>query len=151
MLLDTHVLLWYVNNSPELPRDIAGFIQESGSAYVSAASIWEISIKAALGKLKVSGVPVPGYGAVAKILQECLEIPFELMPITADQCALAGFIRCAQRDPFDRMLAVQSVLSRNPLVSADPVFDTMIVVKGRVRSRVTRIWTPVRRGVRSGV
>lgn len=149
MLLDTHVLLWYLGNAPELPPDVAALIEDAPLAYVSAASIWEISIKAASHKLFVSGATVRGYGAVLRIVEECSRIPFELLPISAEHSALAGFVRSRQRDPFDRVLAVQSVVTGNPLVSADKAFDSMMVPAGSARRKVDRVWTPVRRSPRS--
>jgi PIN domain nuclease of toxin-antitoxin system len=85
--------------------------------WVSAATGWEISIKHRLGKL-------PGIGRLATNLFQKIQVEgFETVSMTFSHACLAGSLTQADRDPFDRMLAAQSLLENLQLVSADPVFD----------------------------
>jgi len=85
--------------------------------WVSAATGWEISIKHRLGKL-------PGIGPLAtNLFQEIQVEGFETVSMTFSHACLASSLTQARRDPFDRMLAAQSLLENLQLVSADPVFD----------------------------
>lgn len=54
MLLDTHVLLWFLDNNPKLPKSIKENIENTESVFVRIASIWEISIKVNIGKLTLT-------------------------------------------------------------------------------------------------
>jgi PIN domain nuclease of toxin-antitoxin system len=118
LLLDTHTLLWWLLE----PRRLSGRARRSvanrqNQIWVSAATGWEISTKHRLGKL-------PGIGPLAvNLFQEIQVEGFEAVSMTFPHACLAGSFTQAHRDPFDRMLAAQSLLENLQLVSADPVFD----------------------------
>jgi PIN domain nuclease of toxin-antitoxin system len=113
LLLDTHVLLWWLEGRG-LSDAVTARIADSGElVVVSAASIWEASIKAALGKLEIP----EALGAVV------LDEGFEPLPVTFDHAELAGTLPPHHRDPFDRMLIAQALVERLTLVTHDPAFD----------------------------
>ena len=97
LLLDTCTLLWWVNND-ELSASAADAIADpENRVWVSAASVWEISIKTAIGKLAMHGD-----------LDSIIDEDFEHLPITAAHGRLAGRLPRHHRDPFDRMLIAQA-------------------------------------------
>jgi PIN domain nuclease of toxin-antitoxin system len=110
LLLDTHTLLWSVGDTERLSsaaRDVigAGMVP----AYVSAASIWEIAIKRASGKLK----------APDDLLEKIALARFGELLVTFKHAALAGALAPHHRDPFDRMLVAQAQSEGLTLVTKD--------------------------------
>lgn len=110
LLLDTHAFLWWLANAPQLGSKAKEAIaEESNEVFVSAASIWEISIKRALGKLKA-----PGH------LNETVdERGFQKLPITLAHAELAGQLPTHHRDPFDRMLVAQALIEGLTVLTRD--------------------------------
>jgi PIN domain nuclease of toxin-antitoxin system len=118
LLLDTHALLWWLDGDRRLSlkarRSIAS---ESNSILVSAASAWEITTKARLGKL-------PGAVNVAADVAGCVASQgFSALDITVLHAQRAGGLAGEHRDPFDRMLIAQGQLEDVAVVSDDEVFD----------------------------
>ena len=113
LLLDTHVLLWWLDGSGLSDAVVARIADPGELVLVSAASIWEAGIKASLGKLELPG-PL---GSVV------LEEGFEPLPITFDHAERAGSLPPHHRDPFDRMLVAQALAEGLTLVTHDPAFD----------------------------
>ena len=108
LLLDTHVLLWWVHGE-RIQREAAAAIADIDNVkFVSAASIWEISIKAARGKLSVD-----------EAFDSVVEDDFEPLPITYADARLAGSLPDHHRDPFDRMLIAQALNHDLLLVTRD--------------------------------
>ncbi|OAN48063.1 twitching motility protein PilT [Paramagnetospirillum marisnigri] len=100
LLLDTHVLLWWLADDPALPPIIRAAIADPGTeAFVSAATAWEIAIKQALGKLDF---PVDELTAVLA------DGGFSELPITIEHARRAGALPRHHSDPFDRMLVAQA-------------------------------------------
>jgi PIN domain nuclease of toxin-antitoxin system len=114
-LLDSHVLLWWWFDPQRLsPAAHALLIEPSNQILVSAASIWELSLKVHRGKL-------PELERVIADLPGLLQADgFQELPITAAHGLRAGAYPQPHRDPFDRMLAAQAELDRLVLLSADP-------------------------------
>lgn len=113
MLLDTHVLLWFLTGDR---KRIGSSLQariEDGSAMVSVASIWEIAIKAALGKLE----------APRDLPQRLEELGFEPLQIAPAHAWAVRELPHHHNDPFDRLLIAQAQVERLPIVTADPSFD----------------------------
>ena len=110
LLLDTHILLWWLADDPQLGQAARDRITDPAQrVLVSAASIWEIGIKQAIGKLKV---PEP-------ILQAIQDGGFEELTITGHHAELAACLPEHHKDPFGRMLIAQAKLEGLILVTAD--------------------------------
>lgn len=112
LLLDTHALLWWVGGENLSPEAVAAIADPGNLVCVSAASVWEISIKQALGKLTIDGD-----------LDTILAEDFEPVPITFDDARRAGALPDHHCDPFDRMLVAQAQARQLVLLSRDPSFD----------------------------
>ena len=113
LLIDTHILLWWLDDSSRLPPKAATAIADLGNLlFVSAAVIWEIRIKQVIGKLTIA----PTFYRV--IQQE----GFETLPISADHAYAVGELPLIHRDPFDRLLIAQARIERLTIVTHDPVF-----------------------------
>jgi len=126
LLLDTHAFLWWLDGDRRLPRKARSAIADDTiDVLVSAASVWEITTKARLGKL-------PGALAVARDVPACITNQgFTGLAVEVHHAQRAGSLSGDHRDPFDRMLAAQAQLERVSIVSADSVFDAY---------GVTRLW-----------
>jgi PIN domain nuclease of toxin-antitoxin system len=136
MILDTHALIWYLTGDPQLPQALKEQITREPLVYVSAAVIWEIAIKGSMGKLELGGKPIKSAEAVKEIIAECVSQQFVMLDISGAHAALAPFLKGSHQDPFDRMLAAQSIQGGLPLVSVDRAFDRM---------GVQRLWTETRK------
>jgi len=109
ILLDTHVLLWWLGASGRLSKKTRRTITECASVYVSAATVWEIAIKRALGKLEIPDN-----------LEETLAAnSFVPLPISVSHAIAAGRLPRHHDDPFDRMLVAQAALESLTLLTAD--------------------------------
>ncbi|MGB0680090.1 MAG: type II toxin-antitoxin system VapC family toxin [Polyangiales bacterium] len=119
-LLDTHTLLWFFQDDPRLSATAATAIEaESAHNHVSLATLWEISIKVSLGKLRVSYGP-----GKARQLPDLLQHNgIALLSIAAAHCDHLSRLPFHHRDPFDRMLVAQSHLEDLRLISRDAAFD----------------------------
>lgn len=114
LLLDTHVLLWWLADDRRLGRRTRQIIADPNSAiFVSAASIWEIAIKTGLGRLKVD-VDELASGLEANGLIS--------LPIAAAHATAVFHLPLLHRDPFDRMLIAQARTEKLQLVTRDPQF-----------------------------
>lgn len=113
-LLDTHTFLWWILDDDRLSTTVRGIIQNSENVvYFSAASAWEIAIKAQLGKLILPA-------AVESFIPEQLQKnDFTSLPINLSHALLVASIPALHKDPFDRMLVVQSIVERIPILTAD--------------------------------
>ena len=110
LLIDTHVLLWWLDDNPSLSKKARTVISDGKNpVFVSAVVIWEIRVKEALGKLKIPGN-----------FREVLENqPFEMLDITAEHAHAIGELPSHHRDPFDRMLIAQAKVEGLILVTHD--------------------------------
>lgn len=110
MLLDTHVLLWWLGNNPALGAPASAAIADQDSTvFISAATAWEIGIKQAMGKLKAP-----------QDLEARMELHrFEPLPITIGHAIEAGALPRHHDDPFDRMLVAQAKSEQLTIVTRD--------------------------------
>jgi PIN domain nuclease of toxin-antitoxin system len=117
LLLDTHTLLWWLLDAPELSAVARAAIARGGQrVFVSAASSWELAIKYRLGKL-------PSAADIVENLPRYLRKErFDVLPIGLDHTLAAGALPDMHRDPFDRMLIAQAQINKLQLVSRDAVF-----------------------------
>ena len=111
LLLDTHLLLWALSGPSRLSPAARKQIRNA-EVYVSAASIWEISIKSALGKLKADP---------AVVLAAIEPTGFSMLPITGQHAAKVAELPPLHRDPFDRMLVAQASVEPMILFTNDDV------------------------------
>ena len=110
LLLDTHLVLWAMQDSKQLSTAARKHIRAAEANYVSAASLWEITIKASLGKLSVD----------SEVLAEQLDAAgFEPLPITWQHTVQVRKLPMHHRDPFDRMLVAQAVSEPLRLLTHD--------------------------------
>lgn len=118
LLLDTHAFLWWLAGSLRLSAAAQETIgDEQNTAFVSAASAWEIATKHRLGKL-------PEANAVAFDVRGCIARQgFEELAIDVDDTERAGRLPGPHRDPFDRVLIAQAQARNLPVVSKDSMFD----------------------------
>jgi PIN domain nuclease of toxin-antitoxin system len=126
LLLDSHAFLWWLDGDPNLTvaarRAIAA---DPAQVAVSAATAWEITTKARIGKL-------PDALDVAADVAACiLSEGFQPLAVTVAHGQRAGSLPGPLRDPFDRMLLAQAMLENRRLVSNERVFD---------RYGVARLW-----------
>jgi PIN domain nuclease of toxin-antitoxin system len=105
LLLDTHILLWWLANDARAAKAI----ETSNLTFVSAATAWEIGIKSALKKLDFRG----------DLESQLILNDFLLLPVTIAHAVAASRLPSHHNDPFDRMLVAQSSLEALTLVTAD--------------------------------
>ncbi len=117
LLLDTHVLFWFLSGSDRLSARHRTMIEDgSETVFVSAVTGWEIAGKVKLGKWPEAAVLLPDLAA--KVVAEGLQT----LDLTLAQAEYAGSLPLVHKDPFDRFLAAQSVLLYIPILTADPAF-----------------------------
>lgn len=126
LLLDTHTFLWWLDGDRRLPVAARRRIADEGNVIlVSAASAWEITTKARLGKL-------PGaLDVAADVAAAAASQGFAGLHISILHAQRAGRLPGDHRDPFDRMLIAQAQLEDVPIVSNERIFDAY---------GVNRIW-----------
>jgi PIN domain nuclease of toxin-antitoxin system len=110
VLLDTHLLLWWLGGSEQLPGCAREIISDPANAiFVSAVSLWEIWLKQSLGKLRLP-----------EDFEEVLAAEsFESLPLSAAHAREVARLPWLHRDPFDRMLVAQARVSGLRLLTAD--------------------------------
>ena len=114
LLLDTHTLLWWLNNDPTLAEHAKNNISDGHNlVFVSAVIIWEIRIKQSIGKLEIPD----------NFLQVLHQQSFESLPITIKHAYATGDLPLLHRDPFDRMLIAQAKIEGFTIITRDPLFE----------------------------
>ena len=109
ILLDTHIVLWALASPSKLSTQSRKQIQ-AAEVFVSAASIWEISIKAGLGKLRADP---------RKVVAGVIRAGFEFLAISAEHAARVALLPAVHKDPFDRMLLAQALIEPMILLTND--------------------------------
>ncbi|MEM7057570.1 MAG: type II toxin-antitoxin system VapC family toxin [Pseudomonadota bacterium] len=109
VLLDTHVLLWALADDTRLSRVHRDLIGQGTELFVSAATVWEIAIKRAIGKLT----------APADIAQTIANVGCRPLAITWRHAEEAGGLPPHHADPFDRLLVAQAMVEGMPLATED--------------------------------
>jgi PIN domain nuclease of toxin-antitoxin system len=116
LLLDTHAYLWWLEDDSQLSAGVRSAIADPASlVYVSAASVWEIAIKATLGRIEVGD---------ADLVSEIEASDFLELPISARHAQAAGTLPRHHDDPFDRMLIAQAQLEGLTCATRDPSFTS---------------------------
>ena len=113
-ILDTQTFLWWNMGDSQLSEAAREFIADgSNEIFLSAASAWEIAIKAAWGKLVLPDEP-------AKYVADRLALHrFQALPIQISHALHVYALPDIHRDPFDRLLVAQSILEDVPILTAD--------------------------------
>jgi PIN domain nuclease of toxin-antitoxin system len=114
LLLDTHVLLWWLEGSAKLGlRAKKALFSPGVTLWISAAVVWEITIKVGAGRLKLRQPP-------AEVVPSLIERGFQALPINLDHALAIRHLPPIHSDPFDRMLVAQAQCEGLTLVTADP-------------------------------
>ena len=114
LLLDTHTLLWVVLSPERIPKETLKALRTpSAELLVSAASAWEIGTKHRLGRLEGASAVVDGYSEHLRTLGA------GELTISSEHALLAGTMNWVNRDPFDRIIAAQSILESVAVVTGD--------------------------------
>ena len=109
LLLDTHIVLWWLSDDPTLAAEIKDRLDHEPDVYVSAATIWEVAIKQSIGKLKPDDLP-----------ERVRDSGFRHLEISAEHGIAAARLPMIHRDPFDRKLIAQAKAEHLTLVTRDP-------------------------------
>lgn len=119
LLLDTHILFWFVARAPELPSALADEIRSRRDVFVSVASAWEMSIKISIGKWPEAVDLLDRFEETAEAFE------FQILQINLAHVRRSGMLPLAHRDPFDRILAAQALVEGLTVVSADPALAAL--------------------------
>jgi PIN domain nuclease of toxin-antitoxin system len=116
-LLDTHVVIWFLNGDKLLSNKARKAIESDEAInYISLASLWEIAIKINLDRLSIK-VPFES------LKKEFDKNSFQLLPITFNDTVVVSKLEFHHRDPFDRLLISQSLVNDYTLISKDKEFS----------------------------
>jgi PIN domain nuclease of toxin-antitoxin system len=118
ILIDTCTFLWIASDSPRLSKTAAAvFLDRNNERYLSAASLWEIGIKHAAGRLPLPGRPdifVPRVREASGIVS---------LDIDEESALHAGRLPGLHSDPFDRMLVAQAIVHGMTILTPDPEIE----------------------------
>ncbi len=116
-LLDTHTLLWYLENNANLSQRMKAFLEDAeNELFLSIASLWEIAIKINIQKLELK----TSFEALRKDLEQ---FQIHVLPISQDDTQELIDLPLQHRDPFDRMIIAQSKNLTLPIISRDKYFS----------------------------
>ncbi len=122
LLLDTHILVWWLLDDPALPRRLAASLSDpANEIYVSSASAWEIATKYRRGRMPQAEPLVQGF---RRLIEGERRIA---VPVTLEHAPAAGLLESRHRDPFDRMLAAQARLEDMKLVTDDRALAALVM------------------------
>jgi PIN domain nuclease of toxin-antitoxin system len=118
LIVDTCTFLWLASAEEKLSATARALLEDSGNILLlSAASVWEIGVKHALGRL-----PLPNNLTPAEFIPEArLRNGVDALPITEDDALQLGKLPTFHQDPFDRMLICQAIANQAMLVTPDPL------------------------------
>lgn len=115
ILLDTHPLLWFLENNPQLPTATRTRIETTPIVFTSIVSLWEIAIKSNISKLTLS-IPF------SQIETELITQGITQLPISFSDLTTYHSLPLHHRDPFDRLLIAQAMNHSRPFISRDTEF-----------------------------
>lgn len=110
LLLDTNVLLWTLAGDPRVEHLQARIVDDDNEVYVSAASFWEVAIKASIGKLDVD---------VAQLREAARDSGYLELPVLGAHTEHLAGLPAIHKDPFDRMLVAQAKAEPMRLLTSD--------------------------------
>jgi PIN domain nuclease of toxin-antitoxin system len=124
LLLDTHVLVWALGDLSRLSQTAAAQIREpANELFVAAITPFELATKHRIGKLPNAESRLLAFG------DHMRRLGASELPISGHHALVAGQLNCDHRDPFDRMLAAQSITEAIPLVTSDAAFGSISGVR----------------------
>jgi PIN domain nuclease of toxin-antitoxin system len=124
LLIDTHILIWAVDDPAKLTAKAASAVQEpANDLLVSAATVWELAIKIGLKKLSLS---LPFHAWMTRVMHE---LDLSILPISVDYADRQSDLPHHHHDPFDRLLIAQALTDGTPIVSADAIKDAYGVAR----------------------
>ena len=123
LLLDTHTFLWFINGDPRLSQRAQEWIEDpEHERYLSIASLWEITIKVSLGKLRLPS-------SITQLIDEhVLGNAIRILPIRPQHLGRLASLPFHHRDPFDRLLIAQGREEEMHLLTRDPEFKAYDVL-----------------------
>lgn len=128
-LIDTHAFLWFNEGSDALSEQAKQLITDKNNEiFVSIATLWEISIKTAIGKLDI-------VGDYELIIEDVTENEMVILPINFAHTVMQNKLPLFHRDPFDRIIVAQAIIENMDLISKDGIFDDYLSGEG-----IKRIW-----------
>lgn len=110
LLLDTHVVLWWLAGQRIRPKALEAIAAADSDIWVSAASVWEMTIKSGLGKLAMPD----------DLSEQLARQGFEALPVSVQHALAVGSLPPHHADPFDRMLVAQAKVEDLTVVTRDP-------------------------------
>jgi PIN domain nuclease of toxin-antitoxin system len=120
LILDTHTLFWWLTDSELLPAHHRSLIStKTNEIFVSAVTGWEIAVKVKLGKWPEASPLLPDL--TSKIMYE----GFDILELSLAHAERAGLLDLVHRDPFDRMLAAQSIELDWPILTIDTALSSL--------------------------
>lgn len=118
VLLDTHAFLWWITGDRQVSDRARAIIEDPDNVLLlSAASAWEIAIKAQTGRLPLPDVPA------RLVPQEMAANAIEGLPVSVEHALLVHDLPLLHRDPFDRLLVAQSRSEKIPILTVDPMIS----------------------------
>jgi PIN domain nuclease of toxin-antitoxin system len=117
VIVDTHVFLWWVEGDRALPAKARAVLADrENECLLSLVSVWELAIKAGLGKLKLA-LPVQRY-----VVEHVAANSFQILDVRMAHVGRVETLGAHHSDPFDCLLIAQALEEKLPVVTADPVF-----------------------------
>ena len=114
LLIDTHAVLWLMNEHEKLPPKVKSLlISEEHELYLSIASLWEMAIKASIGKL------IELEGGVAQLIMQLDKMPVQILPLSLRCVEIVELLPYIHRDPFDRVLVATAIAENMAIITAD--------------------------------
>jgi len=116
ILVDTQIFVWFMEDTSKLPINVKKIMNNDGNELLlSIATLWEMTIKMSIGKLKLSR-------NISEIISSSLENGFKILPIEPKHLISLFGLKYIHRDPFDRMIIAQGISENIPVISSDGVF-----------------------------
>lgn len=115
LLIDTHILIWFITEHPQLTNKSKTLIENSQSCFISVASLWEIGIKMSLGKLELRIT-------LDELVKIILESGFAILPINQIHVIKNSELNFFHKDPYDRILIAQALIEDLEIITSDTTF-----------------------------
>jgi len=116
LLIDTQSFIWFMEDDVKMPMKIKGIMNDKDNVLLlSIVSLWEITIKTSIGKLKMQR-------SIDDVIKNISEDGFKILPIKPNHLLTLSKLEFIHRDPFDRMIIAQGISENISVISSDNVF-----------------------------